>query len=102
MNISPETADLINASFEMFGAVFVWLNVKQLYIDKTVKGIDWRVTAFWTAWGVWNLFYYPALGQHLSFYAGIILVIGNLTWVGLLAYYKWRKPTEGIKSLRTP
>lgn len=49
-------ADAINGAFEAVGAVF-------------------------TVWGVWNLAYYPALGQWLSFVGGVVLVAGNLAWV---------------------
>ena len=39
--------------------------------------------AFFTAWGIWNLVYYPAIGQWYSFAAGIVLAAGNLAWVML-------------------
>lgn len=48
----------------------------------------WPMTAFFTAWGFWNLHYYPSLEQWFSFYAGIVLVLGNLCWVGLVVTLK--------------
>lgn len=72
--------DLGNAFFEGVGMVLTRLNVLQLYRDREIKGVDWRVTAFWSLWGVWNLFYYPALGQWWSAAAGLVLVLGNLAW----------------------
>jgi len=79
--------DLINGLFELGGAVMIWLNVKRLYQDKTVKGVDWRVTGFWTAWGLWNLYFYPSLGQWLSFAGGVALVGANAVWLVMAAYY---------------
>lgn len=75
------TPDLINSLFELFGAAFVWRNFAQLRRDREIKGVYWPVTAFFAAWGVWNLYYYPALGQWKSFGAGVILCAGNVAWV---------------------
>ena len=79
--------DLVNGIFELAGAYFVWANVFKLKKDKEIKGVYWPVTAFFAAWGVWNLYYYPALGQCYSFYAGIGLAIGNVVWVIMAVYY---------------
>jgi len=75
--------DIGNAVFEGGGATLVWLNVSRLRRDREIKGIDWRVQAFWAAWGVWNVFYYPQLDQWLSAAAGLVLVTGNLVWCAL-------------------
>jgi hypothetical protein len=81
------SADLTNAIFEIGGGFLMWLNVKVLYESKEVKGVDWRVSAFFFFWGVWNIYYYPSLDQWLSFYAGIWLSIANLVWVSMAVYY---------------
>ncbi len=81
--------DLTNGTFELIGGAMTWLNVAKLRKDKVIHGVDWRVTFFWFAWGVWNLFYYPMLGQPVSFIGGIALAAGNATWVGLALYYKY-------------
>lgn len=83
-------ADLANAVFEGGGAILTWLNVFKLRRDREVKGVDWRVTAFWSAWGLWNCFYYPMLGQTASAYAGVVLCVGNCVWV-YLAAWRYRK-----------
>jgi hypothetical protein len=75
--------DLVNGAFELSGGVVCWLNVKRLLRDRSVQGVDWRVSAFFSAWGFWNLFYYPQLGQWASFAGGVALVIANTTWVVL-------------------
>ena len=79
-------ADAGNAFFEIVGAVTVWLNVRALLKSRKVRGVDWRTWVFFTLWGWWNIFYYgPYLGQWLSWWAGLVLVSANTTWV-VLAY----------------
>lgn len=72
--------DLINGLFELVGGMLVWLNVRRLLIDRQVKGVSWSAYTFFAGWGVWNLFYYPALHQWISFAGGILLVGASLTW----------------------
>lgn len=79
--------DLINGCFEIAGALFNLLNVRRLIRDKQLHGVRWEPTAFFTAWGVWNLFYYPALDQWYSFAGGVAIVAVNAVWVGLVAWY---------------
>ena len=77
--------DLINGIFELGGAILTWINVYKLHKDKETKGIYWPIWVFFSTWGIWNLFYYTSLDHYFSFYAGVLLVSGNLAWV-LLAY----------------
>lgn len=81
-------ADLINAGFELLGAAFTWRNALQLYRDRQIKGVYWPTMAFFAVLGLWNLYYYPSLGQWASFAAGVVLVAGNLAWVGLAVNLK--------------
>ena len=83
--------DHINGLFEFTGAYFTWRNAYTLYRDKQIKGVYWPTTAFFSAWGIWNLFYYPALNQMWSFFGGIVLVIGNIAWLLLLMCYLKKK-----------
>ena len=75
--------DLINASIELGGAYFTWRNYLELRQARELRGVSWPTMAFFTAWGIWNLVYYPAIGQWASFAAGIVLAAGNLAWVML-------------------
>ncbi|MBA3034845.1 MAG: hypothetical protein KKF85_03545 [Gammaproteobacteria bacterium] len=75
--------DLINGSFELVGAYFTWRNWLQLRRDRHLAGVYWPTTAFFSAWGLWNLVYYPALDQWASFAGGVLLVSGNVAWVVL-------------------
>jgi hypothetical protein len=80
--------DYINGLFELVGAYFTWMNAFILYKDKAIKGVYWPTTAFFSAWGLWNLHYYPSLDQWASFVGGVILVSGNIMWVILILLYK--------------
>lgn len=88
--------DLINGGFELVGAVMVWLSVLALYRQKEVRGVFWPSWAFFAAWGMWNLHYYPSLEQMVSFYAGLLLVSGNVAWVVLALYYRRAARVEVI------
>ncbi|MYM62354.1 hypothetical protein [Pseudomaricurvus sp. HS19] len=89
------TPDIINGCFELLGAVFTWMNAWRLYQDRRLQGVYWPTCFFFTFWGLWNLYYYPTLDQWFSFYAGVLMVSGNVAWVVLLArYYLW--PTRQV------
>jgi hypothetical protein len=92
--------DLVNGAFELTGGVVCWLNVRRLLRDRTVQGVDWRVSAFFSAWGFWNLFYYPSLNQWASFAGGVALVIANTTWV-VLALRTMREEAEEVPGRKT-
>ena len=82
--------DYINGLFELIGAFFTWRNAFALYHDKAIKGVYWPTTVYFTAWGLWNLLYYPSLKQWASFAGGVMLVCGNVWWVTLLVKCKRR------------
>lgn len=85
--------DIINASFEVGASITVWFNVYRILKDKETKGVEWKAWIFYTVWGAYDVFYYyPVLKQLLSFYAAILLLVGNCTWV-ILAF-KYRKKAE--------
>lgn len=83
--------DLINGCFELFGAFALWQNVVAIKRDRKIAGIDWRATVFFTSWGIWNLFFYPSLGQWASFAGGLAIVGVNATW--LYYVFKFRERT---------
>jgi hypothetical protein len=83
-------ADCVNGLFESCGGLFVLMNIWRVVKDKTVRGVAIAPTAFFTLWGLWNLYYYPSLGQWVSFGGGIAVVSGNAVWVGLALKYSWR------------
>lgn len=81
--------DLVNGLFEAFAGAMIGLHARRLWIDKEVKGASSVATAFFTAWGFWNLFYYPSLGQTWSFYGGLVVVSANAVWLALM--WKFRR-----------
>lgn len=80
--------DIINGSFEFFGAPFIVLSILKLAKEKKVHGISWLHAGFFALWGYWNLFYYPHLNQWFSFAGGVAIVIANTIWLAQLIYYK--------------
>jgi hypothetical protein len=81
--------DLANGLFEFLGGFALWQNVRKIRTDRQVRGINWQVTLFFTSWGLWNLFYYPHLGQWLSFLGGLNIVAANGFW--LFYAFRYRK-----------
>jgi len=79
--------DLVNGSYELLGAPFIFLSVIQLYKEKKVHGVSWMHAAFFATWGFWNLYYYPHLDQWFSFIGGVAIVIVNTFWLGQILYY---------------
>jgi hypothetical protein len=80
--------DLINGLFELFGAVSIWMNVWTILHHKQTRGVSKFSTAFFTTWGFWNLYYYPFLGQWMSFAGGMAIVSGNAVWLSLMWKYR--------------
>lgn len=83
--------DIINGLFEGIGSILCWVNTITLYKSKKVSGVYWPTTLFFSLWGIWNLVYYPSLNQTWSFYGGVFLVSGNISWVVLAIYYRRNK-----------
>ena len=83
--------DLINGLFEGFASLFLLNHCRVLYKEKLVRGISIISTLFFFSWGGWNCYFYPQLGQKLSFYAGILVLIANGLWVSLMIYYRLRE-----------
>lgn len=81
--------DLVNGGYEFAGGAVNWLNVRRLMIDKKLRGVSKIPTLVFTSWGVWNLYYYPHLGQWVSFSGGLGIVGMNAFWCWLA--WKYRK-----------
>lgn len=80
--------DLINAAFEFGSAGMVSMNVRRLWKDKKLSGVSKWPAVFFNVWGLWNLFWYPFLGQWLSFAGGVSILLVNTTWVVLAFKYR--------------
>lgn len=79
--------DFINGSFEVCGGFFILLSIYKLHKEKKVRGVHWAPVLFFTAWGIWNIYYYPHLGQWISFLGGLFIALMNMTWLTQLIYY---------------
>jgi ABC-type transport system involved in cytochrome c biogenesis permease subunit len=84
------TADIINGSLETLGTAFMVLSCFTLWRDKQVRGIAMSQVLFYLAWGYWNLVYYSQLDQAFSFYAGVVAVTVNTTWVSMMIWFRFR------------
>lgn len=85
------TPDMINASFEFAGSLVVCFSIFTIMKDKCYAGINIIHVGFFSVWGVWNVFYYPAIGQPWSFIAGCFLAAANVVYVMLLWWFPHRK-----------
>ena len=83
--------DTVNGLFEAVGSGCIWLNVRAILRDRQVRGVYWPVTAFFFAWGLWNLWYYPSLGQWWSFVGGLLICAGNIVWLWLAGRFTRNK-----------
>jgi len=83
--------DFTNGLFESIGGLLLWANVRALYRDKVVRGVRILPVVFWSAWGFWNLYYYPSLDQWWSFAGGLGVVIPNTLWVLMAVRYTRRE-----------
>lgn len=81
--------DLINSLFELLSGLFVLNHCRVILKEKHVAGVSIVSVFFFILWGFWNLFYYPHLGQHLSFYGGIFICFANIVWISLLIRYRF-------------
>jgi Flp pilus assembly protein TadB len=79
--VTPQHADILNALFEGIGSIIIWRNVVALRRDHVVSGVDWKVTAFYSLWGLSNMVYYGVLQQPWSLLACSGIALGNTTWV---------------------
>jgi hypothetical protein len=77
----------MNACFEMGGALVLLLNLRRLVRDKCVSGVSLLPTAFFTAWGLFNQYFYGRLHQSWSLRAGVVVCVVNLAWLALAVRY---------------
>lgn len=88
MSYHFQIPDLVMGLFEFFGGVATWGNVAKIYKDKMFRGIDFRSVVFFTSWGIWNIYYYPHLGQWIAFWGGLVICLGNIAWITLAWRYR--------------
>lgn len=87
--------DMVNGAFEAAAGFAVLNHCFALYRDKEARGLSVASVAFFAAWGVWNLFYYPHLDQFWSFAGGVFITLANAIYVAMLMHYLRRAPRPG-------
>jgi hypothetical protein len=92
--------DAINGILELVGALFLLNNCRLLYQHKRVQGVSVAAPAFFTGWGLWNLYFYPAQGLWVSFAGGLCLAWTNILWVSLALHYNRRTKTVSCRVIR--
>jgi predicted membrane protein len=83
------STDLINSLFPFIGCIFVMMNIKQLYKDKSVKGIFLLSPLFFYIGQAWNVYFMYDLQQYYSFIGGGLLTMFCFIWFGMAVYYKF-------------
>lgn len=91
--------DVVNGVFEGVGGLMLFADCLRLWWEKAIAGVNWQVRAFFLAWGVWNLFYYPHLDQWFSFGGGLLIVIANAIWVALAVHYSRKNRAPPVPEL---
>lgn len=86
--------DLINASFELLAGFAILMSIFALHKSKSAEGVAPHTIAFFTLWGIWNLIYYPSLGQIASTIGAISVAAANAFWLCQIVYYS-RKAKNG-------
>jgi hypothetical protein len=81
--------DLVNGSLEVACSVMLWFDVRALVRDRSVQGVSLLARFFFWGWSIWNLWWYPHLGQTLSFAGAVAVMLPQTIWVFLLI--KWRQ-----------
>lgn len=82
------SADTVNAGFEIGSGFFTLNHCRVLYNDKIVRGVSLASIFCFVAWGVWNIFYYPSLGQYNSAYAAVFILLANFAYLSLIFFYR--------------
>ena len=88
------TPDIVNALFELAAAGFVLNHCRVLRRDRVARGVSLLSTVFFTAWGAWNIVFYPAVGAFWSFVAGLAVLAANCLWAGMIFKTRWQE-TKG-------
>lgn len=83
-------ADAVNGFFEFGMAMAILPSVFKLLREREVRGFHWFHVAFPTAWGFWNLYYYPSLDQWASFWGGLAVVSVNCFYLALVFRFRAR------------
>ncbi len=71
--------DIVNGAFELTAGFFVLASCR-----RGAGGVSPITVAFFTTWGVFRLFFYPAVGCPVSLVGGVMVTAANAFWLVLL------------------
>lgn len=95
MTATASPQDLINGGFELGAGIMQWTNVRALYRDREVRGMNVWSVVFFNVWGLWSFYYYAGyLWQPMSWLGNLAIISANLAWVGMAIRYRQRLPTS--------
>lgn len=77
------TGDHLNGIFESVGGLLLLMNVRRAWRDQAIRGLHPLPSVFFWAWGAFNLWYYPSIGQRWSFWAGIAPCLANTAFLAV-------------------
>lgn len=80
--------DTFNGSLECVCAVMLALDVRALMRAKMAKGVSILARMFFWGWSIWNLWWYPHLGQWFSFVGAVAVMLPQSAWIYLLWRYR--------------
>jgi hypothetical protein len=83
------TQDSINGLFGVFASILSYQNVRQAILHNEIKGMHWHSTAFFTAWAIFQLYFYFDLKLYLSMVGSFCIILIDLYWLWL--FYKFSK-----------
>jgi len=81
--------DIIQACFNIGGALAISTSIRKLYREKVVRGVHWPMIIFFISWSCYNIYFYGNLNQSHSFYAGFTILTAEVTYLYLLIYYTY-------------
>lgn len=83
--------DLITGLVNTVAGLLVWTNVYRVWKDKQVKGANLLPAVYFTVAGSWQVYFLFSLHQLFAVVGGLTIMFGNLSWVLLATYYRYRK-----------
>ena len=68
--------DLINGGFGILASILSYQNVRQAIIHNEIKGMHWYSTAFFTAWAIFQLYFYLKI-EYIIFHKNLTTILLN-------------------------
>jgi hypothetical protein len=93
--IDPNVVDAINSGFAFVGSFFVMANIRTMLKDKELKGSYWLTPLFFYCGQIWGAYFMWTMEKYWSLAGAIVLTSLNLTWYGIMIYYRIKGKNDG-------